>query len=92
MLKQDQTHKAPSFTKHLPAQSIFLEPELLPLFCISEKTYGKPIGSLVPEEDISVLLIHPNKAFAVLCVCWKEEEEQVAGGKLIASDIQAPAC
>lgn len=46
----------------------------------------------MPEEDISVLLIHPNKAFAVLCVCWKEEEEQVAGGKLIASDIQAPAC
>lgn len=39
------------------------------------------MSCLAPRGKIFVLLIHPNKTFAVLHVCW-EEEEDVSGDEL----------
>lgn len=38
------------------------------------------MSCLAPRGKIFVLLIHPNKTFAVLHVCW--EEEDVSGDEL----------
>lgn len=55
------------------------------------KPTGNPLFPCTKRENFCAIGTQEQNLCCAPCVCW-QEEEKVAGGKLIASDTQAPAC